>query len=178
MAYRFFVAIFLIIIGSGLGLYFVIHNGFYPVAFVNFHMISAHNLDQNYNAAIRYFNNALLTYGSNPEILKESESKTEIKRAALNKLIVDWLVFGETKKRLGADLDQITEKIISQELTNPRLEEAVKEIYGLTLEDFKKHVLLAQAYREILEGRMFSEKQDFNKWLENVTQEARVIILI
>src|SRR3989344_400831 len=149
MSYKFFVVIFLIIIASGLGLYTVIHNGFYPVALVNFHIISAHNLEQNYNAAIRYFNNALLTYGSDPEILKKAESKNEIRKAALNKLITDWLVFTETKKRLGNDLNQITEKIISQELTSPRIEEAVREIYGLSLEDFKKQVLLAQAYQEI-----------------------------
>lgn len=166
------------IIGFGLTSFYLINSGLYPVAFVNFHTISAKTLEKDYDAALRYFHNALLTYGSDPSILEQKDSKKEIKRAALNKLITDRLIYKEVKKRLGRDLNNITEKIISQNVDSSKLEQAVKEIYGLRLDEFKKQVLVAQAHREILEGRMFMNDENFDEWLKNIIGSAKVIILL
>lgn len=155
-----------------------VRNGIYPVAMVNFQIISARDLEKDYNAALRYFHNALLTYGSDPAILEKNSSQNEVRRATLNKLITDILIFEEAEKRLGGDLDAITEKIISQNLNSQNLEKAVSEIYGLNLEDFKKQILVGQAHREILEGKMFASKENFDQWLAGASAKARVIILL
>lgn len=178
MNYKTSIIIFFIIVGLGLGALTLIRSGLYPVTIVNFHIISAKTLEKDYNAAFRYFYNALSTYGSGPDVLKQESSQKEIRRAALNKLITDYLVYDEVKKRLGSDLDGITEKIISQNVNSAKLEQAVKEIYGLSIDDFKNQVLVAQAHREILEGRMFTNKENFDDWLKNASKEARVIILV
>lgn len=178
MSFRNSIIIFFIFMGLGLGSFAAIRNGRYPVALVNFHVISAKTLEKDYNAAVRYFYNALLTYGSDPGILEETASQKEIKRAVLNKLIINYLIYAETKKRLGRDLTGVTEKIISQNVDDPQLERAVKEIYGLELEDFKDQVLVAQAHREILEGRMFLKNEDFDNWLQGAINQTKVIVLL
>ncbi len=178
MNYKTSIIIFFAIIGLGLGTLILIRNGLYPVTFVNFHFISAKTLEKDYDAAYRYFYNALLTYGSNPDVLKQEVSQKEIRRATLNKLITDCFIYDEVKRRIGGNLDEITEKIISQNVDSAKLEQAVKEIYGLGIEDFKKRVLVSQAHREILEGRMLVAKENFDDWLKNTSAQARVIILL
>lgn len=180
MSYKIALISFLFIMSVGISSFILIHNGYYPVAMVDFHIISAKSLEEDYQTALKYFQNAILTYGSDPQILKKPESQNEIKRAALNKLITDVLVYQEAKKRLGSDLETVTEKVISNNTNtnNPQLEKAVKEIYGLSLEDFKNQVLVAQAHREILEGRMNLNNENFDNWLKNVSGQAKVIILL
>ena len=59
---------------------------------------------------------------------------------------------------------------------NKNIEEAAQKIYGLEFEDFKKIILMPEAYREILEGRMFLNQEDFKKWLDEARTNARVLI--
>ncbi len=178
MNYKISLIVFFIIIGSGLSAYLLVHNGLYPVTIVNFHMISAKTLEKDYDAAFRYFYNALSTYGSNPEVLQREVSQKEIRRATLNKLITDRLIYDEVKKRIGGSLDEITEKIIDQNINSAKLEQAVEKIYGLKMEDFKQQILVTQAHREILEGRMLVNKESFDDWLKNTSAQARVVILL
>ena len=51
-------------------------------------------------------------------------------------------------------------------------------MYGLEWPDFKERVLLPQAYREILEGRMFLNNENFNDWLAKERASARVIVFM
>ena len=163
---------------SGFAVFLAARNGVYPVALVNSQIISARDLEKDYNAALRYFHNAILTYGSDPAILEKEDSKKEIRRATLNKLVTDILISQEAEKRLGRELSDVTEKIISQNLNSQNLEKAVSEIYGLGLEDFKKQILVSQAHREILEGKMFANKENFDQWLADASGKARVVILL
>lgn len=164
--------------GAGFSVFLLIHNGYYPVAVVDFHVITAKTLEQDYQAALNYFQKAILTYGSDPQILKKEATQQEIKRAALNKLITDFLIYQEAKKRLGGDLDSVTEKIVNNNSNDPKLAQAVQEIYGLSLEDFKSQVLTAQAYKEILQGRMSLNNENFDAWLKTASEQAKVIILL
>jgi len=178
MTFKSSIFIFLALMVSGFAVFIAARNGVYPVALVNSQIISARDLEKDYNAALRYFHNAILTYGSDPAILEKEDSKKEIRRATLNKLVTDILISQEAEKRLGRELSDVTEKIISQNLNSQNLEKAVSEIYGLGLEDFKKQILVSQAHREILEGKMFANKENFDQWLADASGKARVVILL
>ncbi len=178
MSFQKSLIIFFILMGAGFSVFLLIHNGYYPVAVVDFHVITAKTLEQDYQAALNYFQKAILTYGSDPQILKKEATQQEIKRAALNKLITDFLIYQEAKKRLGGDLDSVTEKIVNNNSNDPKLAQAVQEIYGLSLEDFKSQVLTAQAYKEILQGRMSLNNENFDAWLKTASEQAKVIILL
>lgn len=178
MTLRNSIIIFFILMSAGFSVFILVRNGVYPVAVVNFRVISAQKLEKDYKAAIRYFQNAFLTYGSDPAILEEGASKQEIRRAALNKLVTDILIAQEVKKRLGRQLEEVTEKIINQNLNNQNLEKAVEEIYGLGLEDFKRQILISQAHREILEGKLFANNENFDQWITDAAGKARVVILL
>lgn len=178
MSYRASIVGFFTLLGIGIIIFSFVQDGVYPVAMVDYHPIDAKTLDKDYRAALNYFRNALLTYGSDPKVLESSVSQKEIRRAALNKLIDDFLIYREAKKRLGSDLGRVTEKIIEQNIKDPKLESAVKEIYGLSLNDFKSGVLTAQAHKEILEGRMTLNNENFDDWLKKESGQAKIIILL
>jgi hypothetical protein len=179
MSFRNALLLLSIFIAVGFGGLFLVKTGLYPVAIVDFNIITVRNLEKDMLAAYHYFQNALLVYGSDPRLIETLQSKQEIKRAALDKLISDLIVYDELKKRLKNEFQPLAERKIQQLIQNNRnIEEAVKKIYGLDLEEFKKIVLQPQAYKEILEGRMFLNGEDFNKWLDKAKTRARVAILI
>lgn len=165
----------------GLSAYFFVSNGLYPVAVVNFNFITAADMQKDYVAAYKYFENVAMTYGkdvSDQTALESENSKKEVKRATLEKLITDFLIYIEAKRKFGNDLDSITEKIIKENVDLSKMENPVKQLYGLSLDEFKEVVLVAQARREVLEGRMFTEKQNFDDWLKAEKGRASVFILM
>src|SRR3989344_9637276 len=104
MRYRTAFLTFFAFICLGLAGYFVNRNGLYPVAMVNyFNFVPAHTLELDYHSALTYFRNALATYGSDPALLSDRDTQQEIRRAALEKIIVDALVYQEAKRRFGGD---------------------------------------------------------------------------
>ena len=178
MTYKHAIIAFAIIMASGLGAYKAVKIGAYPVAFVDFNLITEKSVQKDFAAAYRYFQNALLVSGSDPRSLETLEARGEIRRATLDKLIGDRLIYGELEARLKDDFKAIADKNIEQYIQNNKnISEGAEKIYGLSLADFKDQVLLPQAYKEILEGRMFLNKENFNEWLKNKKSGARVIIL-
>ncbi len=162
----------------GLGIYVVVSDGYYPVAFVNGTMITGKDLNTDYNAALFYFKNALLTYGSNPQVLEKDVSQEEIRRATLDKIISDMLIYTEAKQRLGDELDKLSTALVSENFQDQKLADITEKIYGLSAEDFKVRVLKTQAYRELVARNMNDRREDFDAWLANAKQHAHVIILV
>lgn len=173
------VIFFSIFMAVGLGGYVVVRNGFYPMAVVDFDVVFARRMREDLSAAYSYFRNALLVYGSDVQVLETSQSKKEIARAVLDKLITDVLIDRELKHRLkDSELSAIAEKNIQGVVEkNKDIGEAAKKLYGLEFSDFKRLVLAPQARREILEGRMLLNKENFEEWLKDTKTKARVIIL-
>lgn len=172
------IAISLILIIIGVVIFAFIQGGYYPVAVVNFHLINAKTFNKYYSNALNYFQNA---FTGNKEKLKEAAVMKEIKRAALNKLIEDYLIYKEAKEKAGRDLKPIAEKKIAAILDlkdKEQFENAVKKLYGFNLEDFKNAVLFPQAYKEILEGRMNLNNENYDEWLAKAKKKAVVLILL
>jgi len=163
----------------GFGGYFLTRNGFYPIALVNYDFVIEKNVEENSLVAYKYFQNALLLAGSDPGTLDAPQSIMEIKRAALDKLITDALILNELKKRIKEEeFNAIAERNIEKLIeNNSDVEGAAQKIYGLKFEDFRRMILMPQAYREILEGRMFLNDENFEKWLDNAKASAWVVIL-
>lgn len=175
--FQWFYLMFLAIVFFGLGSYYFIHFGHYPVAIVNSRLITAKALNEEYIVAYRYYAGAALLAGKREEI-DNPDFKKEIRRATLNNLVEKALISKELEKRIGKDLGGIIENKISASINDrSNLEEAAENLYGLSLADFQEMVLAPQAEREILEGRLFLEKKDLSAWLFEAASNAKVFIL-
>ena len=138
MSFRVSLSIFFGFLAIGLGSYFTIHNGWYPVAIVDFRFVSASTLEKDYQAAIRYFANAFLTYGTaDPRILEQGSAQQEIRRAALEKIILDAIILKEARTQFGKGLEATVEDLIVKNIDVDKITEAAETLYGLTFEDFK-----------------------------------------
>lgn len=174
--FQFFYLTFLAIIFAGLAAYYLIHFGYYPVAMVNSDLISAKTLNEEFAAALRYYSAALK--GKDRINIESREFRREIRRATLSDLIDKSLIYKEAKNRVGNDLDNLVNNKIDQQLVNRKnVEDAAKLLYGLNLADFRELVLIPQARKEILEGRLFLEKKDFDSWLSEAEKNAKVFII-
>src|SRR3989338_1674331 len=161
MQFKTSLVVFFILMSSGAGSYLAVRNGIYPVAAVNFNLITAKSLRANSFAVYRYYQNAFLSSGADPGQLDTIESQKEIRRATLEKLIADSLVLKELQLRLKNEFREIAEDNINKYISNNKnVEQGAKLLYGLNLSDFRSQVLLPQAHREILEGLMFLNNEN------------------
>lgn len=179
MTYKNSLILFAVFMAAGFGSYVAARNGFYPVAIVNFDLVTARDAEKNYIAAYRYSRNALLVYGSDPAVLENPVSRLEIKRGTLEKLVLDELVYSELKRRSRkSDFYAAAQNKIDRYLSeNKNVEEAAKNLYGFTLEEFRERVLLPQAYLEVLAGGMFLNNENFEEWFQQARNSAAVVIL-
>ena len=165
---------FLVIVFAGLGFYYLVHFGFYPLAVINGSLVSARSFNEEFVLAYQYYARAL----AGQTDVSSKEFQKELRRATLNSLIQKALISAGLKEKVGNDLDSIVEnKISAQKIDSQTLEQAARAVYGLSLADFKQMVLIPQAQREILEGRLTLEKKKFEDWLVEATQAAKVFIL-
>lgn len=178
MSFKRAVIIFFLFMGFGVTGYSLVRRGIYPVAVVNFDVVTAKDVNENSSIAYTYFQNMLRAYGNDPATLDTAESQLEIRRATLEKLILDKIIYHELTSRINEDFREIARKNIDQYIeNNNNVREGAKLLYGLELSDFKERILLPQAYREILEGRMFLKNEQFDEWLKDSGLNARVLIL-
>ncbi len=163
----------------GLSGYLMVLDGFHPMIFVNFRPIFRNEVERNLSLAYEYYHNALLYSGSDPGKLDATESYNELKRAVIDETVSREIIMRELKSRIySKEISEVAERKISNALDeNPEIKEGVEKLYGLSLAEFREQILLPQAYREILEGRMNLNNQDFNSWLEKTRKESSVIIL-
>lgn len=166
--------------GCGLGAYLIAWNGWYPIAMVNYHVISAAALEQNTGIAYTYYKNALSLSGGDTSALNAPQSSQELHRAALDELISRALILQELQHRMSSsDLQAVVDRKIADltSATTTDLSAGVEKLYGMTLDTFKQEVLTPEAYTEVLQGRMNFTSQDFTTWLASARQNASVIIL-
>lgn len=163
---------------TGLGGYSLARNGYYPAVIVNFDIITAEKFSKESLTAYKYFQNQLSAGGSDPKTLDTPQARLEIRRAALDNLVSNSLIYRELNYRFKNDYQSVAKNKIDQVLkNNDNLQAGVKTLYGLELSEFKDQVLLPRAYQEILEGRMFLNSENFNDWLKNSRTKATIIIL-
>src|SRR3989338_9610853 len=102
--------IFLVIILFGLGSYYLVRAGYYPLVLVNSTVILANEFRNNYNAAAVYYQNIFNTYS--PENLKKiniPEFLDELRRATLDKMVENVLIYSELNREIRNDLPILLE---------------------------------------------------------------------
>jgi hypothetical protein len=165
---------FLSVIFVGLGFYYLVHFGFYPLAIVNGHLVSARSFNNEFLAAYQYYSRVL----AGQMDVNSREFRGELRRATLAGLIQKSLISAELKEKVGDDLKTIVyNKIGAGGANTEALERAAQTVYGLSLADFKQMILIPQAEREVLEGRLFLEKKKLEDWLASASKNAKVLIV-
>ncbi len=178
MTYNRSLILFSAFVAFGMTCFVIVRLGFYPVAMVNFNVITAAEMEKNAVATENYFRNLSLLYGSDSDAMDKEESRKEIRRAALDKLISEVLIYEELSGRVE-NFQLIAENKIREALNEKeKLDDGIKKLYGLTILEFKNQVLLPQAYQEILEGRLFLKNENFKAWLDDSRVKARIFILV
>ncbi len=173
--------IFLLIIGLLIiGGIYIIASQSYPIALVNWQSISVYSFNKDFNAAINYYQKIIETYNKDQaSIINSLETKQEIKRAILDKLIENNLIQQELNKRFkDKELGQMVANKIEKAMNGSASEKGVEVLYGFSLDEFKEEILAPQAKQEILEGRLFLENKNFTDWLKEAKKQAKVIILL
>ena len=168
--------LFLMVVFAGVASYYVIHLGHYPVAIVNGTVVTAKALNEEYAVAFQYY---ARTLSNQKEINPSSkEVQMELRRASLNDLIQKALISAELESRVGDEFHSVVEnKIVSETKDGQALAEAAKILYGLDFVHFKQLVLVPQAEKELLQGRLFLENKKFADWLGEAEKSAKVTIL-
>lgn len=159
--YKYFAG-FLIMLAIGWGSYFIINKGLYPVVVVNYKFISNRNLENNYQSALGYYTKI------KKQDVSEQDFQKEIRRATLDKLIENILIYEEVNL---SDIESQLATIIQQ---NPNLEQGAVITYGVSWEVFKNLVLRPQVAIEILQKNLQSKNENLNNWLKNKKQSASI----
>ena len=159
----------------------LIVSGFYPIAFVGGKPITWHSFKSNSQAAYYYYKTASRIYGESSDDLTKPGNLQEINRAVLDKLIENEIISKGLKSIPGAK--QIVKNKLDQALKqSANLKEAVNTLYGIGLDDFVKLILIPQARKEVLEGRLFLENSSnsngFDEWLKKAKKDVKVLILL
>lgn len=172
MKFKRFTVTFLSLISGGLVIYFIASQGWYPVAVVNGKFITERNVRKEYSAAARYYAEAF-------DIKQEAGVfRKEIRRAVLDKLIENVLIYNELKRKLGSDMTSaVSTKLQNLNLDEAKVGEATAVLYGLTFQEFKDIILIPQATREILEVYLSEEKKDIGEWLKDARAGASVTLI-
>lgn len=155
---------------------YAILRGAYPVAVVNGTTISNETYESKYSAALSYYRSALATYADTAAF--GAAERRELRRAVLEGLVEEALVHGELLRREPNELSAVVKNKIAKALKDPDFPSAARTLYGLTSEGARRYLLVPQAEREILEGRLFLEQQELDAWLLAAKQTARVTMLI
>ncbi|MEK7195278.1 MAG: hypothetical protein AAB655_01130 [Patescibacteria group bacterium] len=167
--------IFILLVGAGSAFSFVVLGGYYPIMVVKNDVISARRFERDYAAASFYYENVTKIYGD--KILGQSLDSSSLQLAVLNKLIEDSLVAKGVKNEVGSDLDYLLGNKLEKYSNDENLKKAAREIYGMNWNDFLDDILIPQASRDILEGRLFARGEKIEDWIAGAKKSARVIIL-
>ncbi|MDP3729686.1 MAG: hypothetical protein Q8R26_02975 [bacterium] len=177
MSFKTSLIVFGMFMAVGISGLVAIQSGWYPIAMVNFDIITRHAFERNYFTAATYYENAVLVYGKQKDPLEIDTIRKELTRATLDKLILDSIIAREVADRVGSDeSDTIAEQKISAFITAHDIDTAVETLYGVDFDEFKSRILIPQAYREILEGRMLLDNENFDAWLAGKKQDSSVFI--
>lgn len=170
--------IFFTIAILGFGIMTLIYGGYYPIAVVNGSFLSAKSFAGEYNATSLYYQNLLKI---NPNYAGETAQTpaSDLQLAAINNLIEQSLIANGARKEAGADFNYLLNNKLDKfsGVKPEKLDKAVKTLYGLNADDFRGIVLIPQAEREILEGRLFLKGEKIEDWLMNAKKTAKVMIL-
>ncbi len=172
--YKFYV-VFVLIVVAGFSVAIVASIGYYPIAFISGHLITARRFALEYGAVNSYYRRVLETYGV--KALGGSElTPSELEASAMQKIIEDILIQDGARREVGSDLDYLVQNKLNQFGSDQELAKAASDLYGFNKNDFWNLILIPQAQRDILAGRLFLKGQKIEDWLVEAEKSAKVSI--
>mgnify|MGYP001561750820 CR=1 FL=1 len=157
---------------------FVIYQfGFYPIALVNGVPILARVWQRTLNAEKRVVN--VRAYASHEKPIDFSSPKNAVLLGLIRKNILTFLIDSVLMSREGSvvvpDLEHLSIQRVNDELAkNQVTEQAASAVYGLDLATLKESVLVPQARQEILSKTLEADGKNFDDWLLEVRDRAKV----
>lgn len=149
--------------------------GYYPIGFIDGHVISAKKFMKNYTAASLYYENAYKTYQplltQNPHL-----TQTDLQVSVLDQLVENTLIEDELRKELGGDFTALLQNKMNTLNEDPALPKVVSTLYGMNIDDFRTEILTPQAERELLIGRLFLQGKNIDTWLMNAKKASSIRI--
>jgi len=147
----------------------------YPVAMVNGSPISANRFWKNYDGALRYAD--FIEKNSTSSVAKPViPSNTEIQAQVLSQMVEAELIHQAAGKEVGSDLDYLVDNKLDRHKSNQSLAQAARALYGMDLNDFRDEVMIPEAKKEILLGRLYLRGENFEEWFAEIKKSANVSI--
>lgn len=167
--------IFVSIMAAGICAVFLVSQGYYPVAMVQNSFVSERTFNEEYQAASLYYKNAMKTYGS---LLNQSStlSDMDIEVSVMDQIIEDRIIRDKAQKEVGGDLGELINSKVGKYASDENLAKAATALYGLNIKSFMANILVPQATREILTGRLSLRGEKIDEWLVSAKKSARVVI--
>jgi hypothetical protein len=157
------------------GLAFYWYRGGTPVAIVNGSPVTSRRLVLNYQSASAYFENAKKAYQTDGE---KNMDPNELRAEVLTRLIESELIEDGLKKEAGSDADHLLEAKLARYENNAELQKAATVSYSMTYRDFWNEVIVPQAKRDILAGRLFLRGEDMDEWITRAKRDASVTLFV
>jgi hypothetical protein len=172
--YKYYI-IFVSMMATGLAVAFCITQGYYPIALVGGDFVSARSFSEEYRATDTYYQNFMKTYQA---ALKDNTMlpASELEADALDNLIEKDLIKDGAEREAGTDLNMLVQSKLSGYSNDADLVKAGLALYGLDRRAFWNKILVPQATREILQGRLFLKGQNIDDWLVSAKKSAHVLI--
>lgn len=143
----------------------------YDVATVNGASITARQFSANYRMSSFLVNNIRKANATTTLM-----SDNELKAIVLTELIERSLVESAVKAEVGDDLNDLVARKVEKYANDATLKNAALTLYGGTFEEYKQEVLIPQAERDILAGRLYLKKQTYDAWAVEAKKSAHVEI--
>ena len=139
------------IVGGGIVLYAVVASDIFPAAIVGSDVISTGEHTKQFVAAKQYYEAAAQ---ANKVKLEPASFVAELRRASLDKLIENRLIQTEVRRAYPDAEAAAQQRVVVALPENDTNRTALKKIYGLSVPDFRRMVLLPEARREFLVQKM------------------------
>lgn len=154
---------------------FLISFDFYPILMVNGSAVSVSRFSKNYRAASLYQNNLIKTYGLGQSQIQPLSGK-DLEALILSQLVEKKLVDAGVRREVGDDLEYLLLGKIQKYDESRELKSAVMSLYGMSYADFREEILVPQAERDVLAGRLYLRGENVDDWLAREKKSAKVIV--
>ena len=152
--------------------------GYYPIAIVNGHFITARAFASAWRAGASYSEQFMKVYqASSSTSASAGIPQTQLQAAVLDQLVEDQLVHDEVRTQLGRDYAYLLENKIGKYRQDAQLRAAAASVFGLDFASFQQQVLVPQAERDLLSGRLFMKGQALDDWISVARKNASVVLL-
>lgn len=173
------IAVLLILFLIG-GAIFTAAKGYYPVAIVEGHWISAREWIRMQEGILQSIASQTASAGDPAINFTSKEGRAlveEVRKNSLILLIEDAIVEEKGGAVVGDFTNHIKQKADEALKGRGNIAQAVQAAYGFTMEEFNRFIVLPQSRRDAIEERLNEKGEEFETWLEQAKSDARVRLL-